>query len=163
MARPKPPRMRSRKVRNLMKIAANLIAGCVGFCIALPVAAQSMTRGSTLSEASSASLAASGFVVAGSSELISGSAQLSVMAIQAAGETVVIVMRGASEAVTVSVRTSATMAREASVAVGSAVRVVAESIGYALYVGARLIAFVPNEIGRSLRITKLTVNEGAEI
>ena len=85
-----------------------------------------------------------------SSELIRSSAQLTVVAVQTVGESVVIVMRGASEAVTVSVRTSAKLAQEASVAAGSAVRVVAESVGHALYVGARLIAFVPNEIGRSL-------------
>ena len=134
-----------------MKIATYLAAGFLGLCIALSAAAQSSTTGSqNLSNASEASLAASGFVVAGSSELITTSAQLTVMAMQSVGETVVIVMRGASEAVTVSVRTSAAMAREASVAVGSAVRVVAESVGYALYVGARLIAFVPNEIGRAL-------------
>jgi hypothetical protein len=48
------------------------------------------------------------------------------------------------------VRTSAKLAGEVSVAAGVAVRVVAESVGHALYVGARLIAFVPNEIGRSL-------------
>jgi len=115
------------------------------------LAQDSLTRGSQgLSNASAASLAASGFVVAGSSELIQTSANLTVTALQVAGETVVIVMRGAAESVTVSVRTSATIARDASVAVGSAVRVVAESVGYALYVGARLIAFVPNEIARSL-------------
>jgi hypothetical protein len=115
------------------------------------LAQDSVTRASQgLSNASAASLAASGFVVAGSSELIQSSANLTVMALQAAGESVVIVLRGATESVTVSVRTSATIAREASVAVGSAVRVVAESVGFALYVGARLIAFVPNEIGRAL-------------
>ncbi len=61
-----------------------------------------------------------------------------------------IVLRGTSEAVTVSVRTSAKIAYEASVAAGNAVRVVAESVGHALYIGTRLIAFVPNEIGRAL-------------
>ena len=45
---------------------------------------------------------------------------------------------------------SAQLVREASVAAGTAVRVVTESVGYSLYVGARLIAFIPNEIGRAL-------------
>jgi len=135
-----------------MKLLRSLMAAMVVIAISPTVHAQdSLTRGSQgLSNASGASLAASGFVVAGSSELIQTSANLTVMALQSAGETVVIVMRGAAESVTVSVRTSAVIARDASVAVGSAVRVVAESVGYALYVGARLIAFVPNEIGRSL-------------
>ena len=130
------------------------ILACFVALIAVAPAAMAQggsTRGSqNLSNASAASIAASGFVVAGSSELIQGSANLTVTALQAAGESVVIVMRGTSEAVTVSVRTSATIAREASVAVGSAVRVVAESVGHALYVGAKLVAFVPNEIGRAL-------------
>ena len=102
------------------------------------------------SNASAMSLAGSGFVVAGASELIVSGAQLTVTAMQAAGESMVIVMRGTSEAVTVSVRTTAKLAGEASVAVGSTIRVVAESVGHALLVGGKLIAFVPNEIGRSL-------------
>jgi hypothetical protein len=134
-----------------MRLPLSLLIALLGTIVGPAVAQDSLTRGSQgLSNASAASLAASGFVVAGSSELIQTSANLTVTALQIAGETVVIVMRGAAESVTVSVRTSATIARDASVAVGSAVRVVAESVGYALYVGARLIAFVPNEIGRAL-------------
>jgi hypothetical protein len=131
-----------------------LVLACLAFLVASTPSAfaqGSSTRGSqNSSNASAASLAASGFVVAGSAELIASGAQLTIMAIQATGETVVIVMRGASEAATVSVRTSAKLAQEASAAVGTAVRVVAESVGFSLYVGARLIAFVPNEIGRAL-------------
>jgi hypothetical protein len=135
-----------------MKIMKSLFIAVLGIVFSVSALAQGgSTRGSqTLSNASAASVAASGFVVAGSSELIQTSANLTVTAIQAAGESVVIVMRGTSEAVTVSVRTSAAIARDASVAVGSAVRVVAESVGHALYVGMKLVAFVPNEIGRSL-------------
>lgn len=104
----------------------------------------------TLSNASGASLAGSGLVVAGTSQLIQGSAQLTITALQATGEFVVIVMRGASEATTVSVRASATAAGAASVAVGSTVQVVAESAGNSLYVAGKLIAFIPNEVGRAL-------------
>ena len=82
--------------------------------------------------------------------MIHGSARLTVSALEAAGESVVVVMRGASEATTVSVRTSATAVGAASVVVGSAVQVVAESAGNALYVSGKLIAFIPNEISRAL-------------
>jgi hypothetical protein len=99
---------------------------------------------------SEASLAASGFVVAGSVQLLQAGSQLVVTGMQAAGESTVVVMRGVSEGVTVSVRMSAQLAREASVAAGTAVRVVAESVGYSLYVGVRLIAFVPAEAVRAL-------------
>ncbi len=102
------------------------------------------------SNASNASLTGSGFVVAGTSQLIQGGAQLTVAALQAAGESVVVVMRGASEATTVSVKASTNVIGGASVAVGSAVQVVAESAGHSLYVAGKLIAFIPNEIGRAL-------------
>ena len=130
-----------------MKPVRALLVVFLGATIASAALAQGPSNASA---ASQASLAASGFVVAGSSELIRGSAQLTVVAVQTVGESVVIVLRGASEAGTVSVRTSETIARAASVAAGTSVRVVAESVGYALYVGAQLIAFVPNEIGRAL-------------
>ena len=46
--------------------------------------------------------------------------------------------------------TSAQLVGNASLAAGTLVQVMGESIGYALYVGGSLIAFVPNEIGRAL-------------
>ena len=110
----------------------------------------SMGFSQTLSNASTASLIGSGFVVAGASQVIQGSAQLTVTALQAAGESVIVVMRGVSEATTVSVKASATAVGAASVAVGSAVQVVAESAGNSLYVAGKLIAFIPNEISRAL-------------
>lgn len=125
------------------------ILGLVGACAA---SAQGLsTRGSlALSNASAASLAGSGLIVAGTIEIIGASAELTVHAVQAAGESTVIVLRGASEAATVSVLTSAQLVGNASVAAGTLVQVMGESIGYALYVGGSLIAFVPNEIGRAL-------------
>ena len=134
-----------------MKIKHVLIAG-FGMALAATAAAQdSTTRGSQgMSNASGASLAAASYVVAGSVQLIQGSTQLVVAGLEAAGESTVVVLRGASEGVTVSVKMSAQLARDASIAVGNSVRVVTESIGHALYIGARLIAFIPNEIGRAL-------------
>ena len=128
---------------------AVLVVGLVAACAA---SAQGLsTRGSlALSNASAASLAGSGFIVTGSIELIAASAELTVQAVQAAGESAVIVLRGASEAATISVLTSAQLVGHASVAVGTIVHAMGESAGYALYVGGRLIAFVPNETGRAL-------------
>lgn len=93
---------------------------------------------------------ATGSIVAGTASLIVGSAILTVEAIEKTGESVVLVLKGASETATVSVKVAASAAGTASLAVGSAVRVVAEASGYALYSGAKLIAFIPNEIGKSL-------------
>jgi hypothetical protein len=104
----------------------------------------------TLSNASGASLVGSAFVVAGALQLIQGSAQLTVTALEAAGESVVVVMRGVSEATSVSVKASAKAVGAASVVVGSVVLVVAEAAGNSLYVAGKLIAFIPNEISRAL-------------
>lgn len=114
-----------------------------------PVWAQS--EASRASANSSAGLSiVTGSIVAGTASLIAASAVLTVEAIEKTGESVVLVLKGASETVTVSVKVAASAAGTASLAVGSAVRVVAEASGYALYSGAKLIAFIPNEIGKSL-------------
>lgn len=135
-----------------MRVSHSLLAGLLGIAVGCPAAAQdSVTRASQgLSEASQASLAASSYVVAGSVQLIQASSQLVVAGVEAAGESAVVVLRGASEGATASVMMSAQLARDASIAAGTAVRVVAESIGHALYVGAVMIAFIPNEIGRAM-------------
>jgi hypothetical protein len=132
---------------------AKVFGAVFGFVVACAASAQGLSsvRGSlALSNASQASLAASGFLVTGSAEMIDASAQFTVQAVQAAGESAVIVLRGASEASTLSVLTSAALVGQASVAAGTIVQVVAEPIGHSLFVGGHLIAFLPNEIGRTL-------------
>lgn len=135
-----------------MRVTQAVSAILIAFLAATTAFGQSgSTRGSvSLSQASEASLNASGLVVAGTSALIVSGAQFTVSALEAAGESVVVVMRGASEAATVSVKASANVVGAASVVVGSTVQVVAESLGNALYAGGKLIAFIPNEVGRSL-------------
>jgi len=129
-----------------------LLMTVVGLVAACAASAQGLsTHGSlALSNASAASLAGSGYIVTGSIEIIAASAELTVQSVQAAGESVVIVLRGASEAAVVSVLTSAQLVGNASVAVGTLVQVMGESTGYALYVGRSLIAFVPGNVGRAL-------------
>ena len=94
--------------------------------------------------------AASGTVVAGSGTLIAGSGQLLVGSVEMAADSAIVVLRGASEAGTVSLRISREIAAATSLAVGTVIQVTAESVGYALSAGGKLIAFVPNEIGGSL-------------
>lgn len=126
--------------------SAVLLAALVG---AAPAWAQS--DASRASANSSAGLSiATGSVVAGTASLIAGSAILSVKAVEKVGDSVVVVLEGASEVATVSVKVAASAAGTASLAVGSAVKVVAEASGHALYLAGKLIAFIPNEIGRSL-------------
>src|SRR5688572_21806237 len=93
-----------------------LAIGIVALVAACAASAHGLsTRGSlALSNASAASLAGSGFIVAGSIEIIGASAELTVHAVQAAGESTVIVLRSASDAATVSVLTSAQLVGNAS-------------------------------------------------
>jgi hypothetical protein len=116
-------------------------------CATAPAAAESAGRGSQGSETLSAG---SGMVVWGSASILAGSGMLVVAGLEAAGESVHLVLKGASEAGEVSIRVSGELAAAASLAVGSVVVVTAEATGYALSAAGKLIAFVPNEVGRSL-------------
>lgn len=121
--------------------------------LAVPAAAQSdASRAST--NGSEALSRATGSIVAGTASLIVVGSILVVDAIETAGESVVVVLKGVgqgvSEASTVSVKVAASVVGNASLAIGSSVKVVAEASGHALYLSGKLIAFIPNEIGKSL-------------
>jgi hypothetical protein len=112
-----------------------------------PAGAQSVAH---QSQGSANISAASGVIAMGTASVVTGNAYLVVGSIQAAGESVTVVLRSASEAGTASLRLSRDVAAGASLAVGTVVQVTAESTGYVLSVAGRVIAFIPNEIGQSL-------------
>lgn len=109
---------------------------------------------STLSRASQDLGAASGLVVVGSLSALAGSGELVVGSVEAAGDGAVIVLRGASNATdasaSASVRVSKEVASQLSNAGAGAVSVVAVSTGYALVLAGQAIAYIPNEVGKSL-------------
>ena len=107
-----------------------------------------MSRG--ISNASGALSEASGLVVHGSLQMAAGAGQMSVAGIQVVGESTILVLRAAGSAAEVSVQIASKVAADLSLAVGSMVQVVAEGVGFALVTAGRLVAFIPNEIGRSL-------------
>lgn len=76
--------------------------------------------------------------------------EFTVKAIEASGDSVVLVLQGASGAVETSAKIAGDVAQAASVGIGTSVKVVALSTGYALFATSVLIAFVPNAIGRNL-------------
>ena len=92
--------------------------------------------------------------------MLAAGSVLTVQAIEKAGESVVLVLKSASDATTVSIRVAADLSGNASVAVGTAVSVVAESTGQALVVSGKIIAFIPNEIGKSLIHHSRVKNQG---
>jgi len=109
---------------------------------------------STLSRASQDLGAASGLVVLGSLSALAGSGELVVGSVEAAGDGVVIVLRGASNvsgaSATASVRVSIEVGRQLSNAGAGAIEVVAVSTGYALVLAGQAIAYIPNEVGQAL-------------
>lgn len=91
-----------------------------------------------------------GSLVGGTLSAMGGTSEMLVTAVEKTGDSVVLVLKGASEGVTASVKVAASAVGGTSLAVGSAIKVVAEASGYALYYSGKLIAFLPNEIGKSL-------------
>ncbi|MEO8937742.1 MAG: hypothetical protein ABI277_06005 [Burkholderiaceae bacterium] len=109
--------------------------------------AQDPAGASEASAASAASVAiASSVVVRGSIATLAFAGSVVVTAVDAVGESTVVALRDASDGAEASVR----IAGVASVAVGAVVEVVASSTGCALISAGRMIAFIPNEIGRAL-------------
>lgn len=118
--------------------------------VVLAIAFQTMaiaSDASAVSEESAASMAGSAsVVVSGSLFALTAAGSAVVASVETAGDGSVIVLRGLAGAGSASVR----IAGGASVVVGSVVEVVALATGCALIHAGRMIAFVPNEIGRAL-------------
>jgi hypothetical protein len=107
--------------------------------------------GSTeLSNASALVAEGSATVAYGSLSALAASGTVVVDSIEAAGDASVVVLAGASNAGQAALRLSGRAAREASLAVGASVNVVAISSGYLLVAAGKVLAFVPNEMGRAL-------------
>lgn len=127
----------------------SMTAGVLAFSL-LALSAGPAFAEDSVQRASTASLGASLMTASAAGWIAYAGSELTVKAVEASGEGVVIVLEGASNAVETSVKVSADALQASGAAVGSSVRVVAESTGYALIASGRLLAFVPNEIGRAL-------------
>jgi hypothetical protein len=113
-------------------------------------AAQTQDPSRGMSHGSAALSYGSGLLVAGTISALGAAGSLVVTAINAVGEASVVVLRDASTGVEYSVQMSGKALNEASVAVGTVLTVTAISVGVGLYAAGKLVAFVPNEVGRSL-------------
>lgn len=107
-----------------------------------------------MSNASGLSVHGSGLVVAGSMETAAASGKLAVQAVEQTADGMIVVLKAAGEsavsAATVSVKLSQQTVSAVSLAAGTIVEVVSEAAGYALLSAGKLIAYIPNEIGRSM-------------
>ena len=131
-----------------MRLTAVISTVCLGLVLAAPPAVTQSTTKS--SQGSTDFSTASGTIVGGSVEILAGSGQLIVSSVEIIGDSMTIVLRGASDAIQVSVNLSGEIAGGISLAAGTSVQVVTESTGYLLTTAGTAIAFIPNEVGRSL-------------
>lgn len=137
-------------MRSLLRVSPLVVALSLTM---VPALAQSEASRASANGSESLSRA-TGSVVVGTASLLYVGSMLVIEGVEKAGDSVVIVLKGVgqgvSDATTVSVKVGASAIGNTSLAVGSAVKVVAEGSGHALYLSGKLIAFIPNEIGKSL-------------
>ncbi|MTW02766.1 hypothetical protein [Pseudoduganella ginsengisoli] len=105
---------------------------------------------SRLSNASEELSMAGGIVVLGSMSAVAASGYVVVSAVETVADGVVVVLKGASAGVEASVQLSGAAAQGLSDAAGKAVTVTATSTGHILVMSGKMLAFIPNELGKSL-------------
>ncbi|WP_338767108.1 hypothetical protein [Massilia sp. METH4] len=116
-------------------LAASLLGG-------MPAA-----RAGTASEASMISGLLSGLVVVGS---IAATGSTVVESVEKVGDGVELLLTNTSNASKATVRLSGRAAQQLSVAAGTTLDVVATSTGHLLVLSGKVLAFVPNELGKAL-------------
>lgn len=82
--------------------------------------------------------------------LLSAGTVLTVVSVEAVGDTTVWVLERASDGVRLSLRTAGRLAQGAVVSTGIAVTVSVVATGTVLSAAGQVIAFIPNEIGQAL-------------
>jgi cold shock CspA family protein len=117
-------------------------------CVLAPAASCAQSRDSA--QLSSGLSEASGYVAVGALSMALAGSVLVVGAVHTTGEIVTVVLREAGGSADIVIHTSAAAARDAGLASGQTVSVVAESGGYALLAAGRLLAFIPNELGKEM-------------
>lgn len=124
------------------------------FCLACGLVPQAQASGDpgsgALSNASSQMAQGSATVLYGSLSAVAASGTIIVESVQVAGDASMVVLAGASNAASATLRLSGKAIEGASLVAGASVVVMAVSTGYVLVAAGQVIAFVPNEIGRSL-------------
>jgi hypothetical protein len=115
------------------------------------VHADSLTSASQASvRASTAISSGSGIVVEGVSSLILAGGELIVEGVSTIGSKTVVVLKHIADGALVSVEVSGNIAGAASLAAGTTVNIITEAAGSMLVASGRAIAFIPNEVGKSL-------------
>jgi len=127
-----------------------LLAALLSCSVAhLPASAQGDSS-NAVSQVSALPVWASVFVVAGSLIGAGPVIEASVESVEASGEAVVVVLKKAGDGSLATLRLSGKGAGHASLAVGTAVTATTTASGIVLSAAGRVLAFLPNEMGKSL-------------
>jgi len=102
------------------------------------------------SNPSQASANLSGVVVIGSILSVAAAGSVVVASVRTVGEGLEVVVESVADGSRATLRLSGTVLGGLSLAAGTAVEVVTASTGYVLVASGKAIAFLPNEIGKSL-------------
>jgi hypothetical protein len=128
-----------------MKTITAIVLACAAF------GAQAGEQGqSELSNASQIVAGGSALVVGGSLSVLAGAGVAIVGSVEVVGESVVVVLEGASEASRATIRLSGEVARGAALSAGMSIGVVAVTSGTMLVAAGKVICFIPNEVGKAL-------------
>ena len=84
------------------------------------------------------------------SQALHGMADLTVSAVKAAGDSVIVILESADRTIKLSLKGSAGVARDLNLAAGQAVRASSSEAGTILTAKGRVLAFLPNAQGRKL-------------
>lgn len=127
--------------------------------LALTFSATSLVHAGDASEdvsAGAASMASSPLIsiegdpIGASSFFVLGAAYIVIGVGTIASDTISLVIQNSVDGSKAVVRTSASVAKGIGVSVGSTLKVVAESTGYTLIAAGKVLAFVPNAVGKEL-------------
>jgi hypothetical protein len=128
-----------------MKTICAIVLACAAF------GAQAGERGqSELSTASDLVAGGSAMLVGGSLSVLSGAGVAVVASVEVVGESTIIVLEGASDASRATIRLSGEVARGAALSVGMSIGCMAVASGTMLVTAGKVIAFIPNEMGKAL-------------
>ncbi|KTC96155.1 hypothetical protein [Legionella erythra] len=89
-------------------------------------------------------------IVKGSANLFAAGSQLVIVAVKTVGDITCISLKVAGQSAVTTIQVSSHVAGHSLLAAGQLVRVVTTGTGVILTAAGRLIAFIPNEVGKSL-------------
>lgn len=112
--------------------------------------ANAREQSSDMSAASALIAAGSVMIVGGSLSAVAASGGVVIASVEVLGESVIVVLQGASKAATCVLKLSAQAVAGASLVAGAAVSVVLITSGTVLIVAGEAIAYIPNEMAKSL-------------